>query len=169
MTVIHAGRYTAEVGDDIVVFLVGMRANRLRSFRKTRLVASAMGPMLKRLAADPSTGCLHTESFYRFGPLTSITVSYWRSFEDLERFARSADEPHLSAWREFNRRIGTDGSVGIWHETYVVPKGSAEALYGNMPLFGLAAATRHLPATGRRETARRRLGGENEPAVPTPA
>lgn len=51
----------------------------------------------------------------------------------------------------------------------MVPKGGAEALYGNMPLFGLAAATRHVSATGRRETARRRLGGENEPAVPSPA
>jgi hypothetical protein len=38
-----------------------------------------------------------------------------------------------------------------------------------MPAFGLGAAAEHLPATGRRETARRRLGGENEPAVPSPA
>ncbi|MCA1724387.1 MAG: DUF4188 domain-containing protein, partial [Thermomicrobia bacterium] len=29
--------------------------------------------------------------------------------------------------------------------------------------------TDHLPATGRKETARRRMGGESEPAVPTPA
>lgn len=36
-------------------------------------------------------------------------------------------------------------------------------------LFGLAAATKHVPAIGRRETARRRLGGENEPSVASPA
>ena len=37
-----------------------------------------------------------------------------------------------------------------------------------MPAFGLGTVLNHLPATGRRETARRRLGGTNEPAVPSP-
>ena len=38
-----------------------------------------------------------------------------------------------------------------------------------MPPFGLAKATEHVPAIGRRETARSRLmRGENEPAVPSP-
>jgi hypothetical protein len=67
-----------------------------------------------------------------------------------------------------NKAIGSDGSVGIWHETYLVGAGKYEAVYGNMPVFGLAAATNHVPAVGRRETARRRLGGENEPAVASP-
>ena len=34
-----------------------------------------------------------------------------------------------------------------------------------MPLFGLAAATRQVPASGRRETARRRLEPGEEPDV----
>ena len=95
-------------------------------------------------------------------------VQYWRSFEDLERFARAKDEPHLSAWRRFNKAVGADGSVGIWHETFLVDAGRYEAVYGNMPVFGLAAATQHVPAVGKRETARRRLGGESEPAVASP-
>ena len=66
------------------------------------------------------------------------------------------------------KAIGGNGVVGIYHETYLVNAGQYEAVYGNMPLFGLAAATQHVPAVGRRETARRRLGGQNEPAVPTP-
>ena len=38
-----------------------------------------------------------------------------------------------------------------------------------MPIFGLAKATEHVPAVGRRETARRRLmQGETESAVPSP-
>ena len=77
-------------------------------------------------------------------------------------------KPHVDAWRRFNRTIGADGTVGFWHETYKVGAGQHEAIYGNMPIFGLAAATEHVPAVGRRETARRRLGGENEPAVPSP-
>ena len=82
---------------------------------------------------------------------------------------RNPDDPHLPAWRRFNQTIGTDGSVGIWHETYAVEPGHHEAIYNNMPVFGLAKASEHVPAQGRLETARRRLrGGENEPAVPSP-
>jgi hypothetical protein len=36
-----------------------------------------------------------------------------------------------------------------------------------MPRFGLAAAAEHVPAIGRRETAKRRLGLSGEPAVPS--
>ena len=95
-------------------------------------------------------------------------VEYWRSFKDLDRFSRDPREPHVEAWRRFNRTIGTDGSVGIWHESYLVEAGRYETIYGNMPVFGLAKASQHVPATGNRETARRRLGREGEPAVPTP-
>ena len=98
-----------------------------------------------------------------------MLIQYWRSFEELEKFARSKDDPHLEAWRRFNKLIGNDGSVGIWHETYLIEAGNYEWAYGNMPVFGLAAATKHVPALGRRETARRRLGGDNELAMPTPA
>jgi len=78
-------------------------------------------------------------------------------------------EPHLAAWRHCNQTIGVDGTVGFWHETYMSEPGKHEVVYGNMPLFGLAAAARHVPAVGRRETARRLLGSENVPAVPSPA
>jgi hypothetical protein len=123
--------------------------------------------MLKTLYQHPEKGFLGAQTFiYRRGV---GVVQYWRSFDDLERFARSKDDPHLAAWQRFNKAIGGDGSVGIWHETYLVEAGQYEALYGNMPRFGLANASEHVPATGSRETARRRLGGQNEPAVATPA
>jgi hypothetical protein len=94
---------------------------------------------------------------------------YWRSFEDLEKFARSPNDPHLPAWQRFNRTVGSDGRVGIFHETFIVERGNYEAIYGNMPVFGLARATEHARAIGGRETARRRLmRGNNEPAVPSP-
>ena len=96
-------------------------------------------------------------------------IQYWRSFEDLERFARNPADAHLKAWQRFNQAIGADGSVGIWHETYLIEPGRYEAVYGNMPVFGLAAGTKHVSAMGRKETARRRLGGDGEPAVPSPA
>jgi hypothetical protein len=61
--------------------------------------------------------------------------------------------------------VGKSGVVGVFHETYQVQPGQHEAVYVNMPRFGLANAFAHVPAVGRRATARRRLGGENEPAV----
>src|SRR5271163_2213504 len=49
----------------------------------------------------------------------------------------------------FNRPVGTGGSIGIWHETYLVEPGKAESIYVNMPVFGLAAAAHHVKAEGR--------------------
>ncbi|HEV2092992.1 MAG TPA: DUF4188 domain-containing protein, partial [Rubrobacter sp.] len=119
------------------------------------------------LYRHPEKGFLGGEFFfYRWGP---AIVQYWRSFEDLERFARNPDDPHLPAWQRFNRTVGKDGSVGIFHETFIVERGNYEAIYSNMPVFGLAKATEHVRAVGGRETARRRLmRGENDPAVPSP-
>ena len=167
MSTIMPGRYAAMADGPFVVFIIGMRVNRIFAVRKWVPTAIAMGPMLKTLFQHPEKGFLGAETFLSWRG-TNL-VQYWRSFDDLERFARSKEEPHLSAWKRFNKAVGTDGSVGIWHETYQVAAGQYEAVYSNMPVYGLAKATTHAPATGRRETARRRMGGESEPAVPTPA
>jgi hypothetical protein len=47
--------------------------------------------------------------------------------------------------------------VGIWHETYVVPAGSYECIYSDMPAFGLGAATGVIPVSQRGERAAERL------------
>ncbi|CAA9446027.1 MAG: hypothetical protein AVDCRST_MAG14-425 [uncultured Rubrobacteraceae bacterium] len=167
MTGVINGRYTASMDEPFVVFMIGMRINRLLAIRKWLPTTRAMGPMLRELYKHPEKGFLGAEFFF-YWPGVAI-LQYWRSYEDLERFARNPDDPHLPAWRRFNKTVGSDGSVGIFHETYVVEAGRHEAIYSNMPVFGLAKATEHVPAKGRLETARRRLRrGENEPAVPSP-
>ena len=161
------GRFTAQIDEPFVVFLIGMRVNHPLKVSKWVPTVRAMGPMLRELYQHPEKGFLGAETFF-YWPGVAL-VQYWRSYEDLERFARDRDAPHLPAWRRFNQTIGADGSVGIFHETYVIESGQHEAIYGNMPVFGLAKATEHVPAKGRLETARRRLRrGENEPAVPSP-
>jgi hypothetical protein len=167
MAKVLPGRFTAQTGEPFVVFIIGMRVNKFFAFRRWIATAMAMGPMIRTLYQHPEKGFLGAQTLIAWRGIT--TIQYWRSFEDLERFARDKDDPHLTAWRKFNKTIGSDGSVGIFHETFLVDAGKYEALYGNMPVFGLAAATKHVPAIGKRETARRRLGGESEPAVPTPA
>jgi hypothetical protein len=165
MSEIIADRYTTQIDQPFVVFLIGMRVNKFFAFKKWLMVTNAFPKMMQVLREHPEKGYLGGESFFRFAPLATILVSYWRSFEDLERFARGKDDPHAAAWREFNKQVGYNGDVGIWHETYAVEPGHYEALYGNMPLFGLAkAAKKTLPVhAGTLRHARGRLKGQTEP------
>ena len=110
--------------------------------------------MIDELYGAPDMGLKHVESW--FGR-TSIMVQYWESFEALENYATARDQEHLPAWQAFNKAVGSNGDVGIWHETYRVRAGDYECVYNNMPAFGLAAATKTVPATGRRETAPGRM------------
>lgn len=161
MAQVIPGRYTAQTDEPFVMFLIGMRINKLLAVRQWLPTALAMGPMLRTLYQHPQKGFLGGRTLLSWRGVTMI--QYWRSFEDLERFARDTDDPHMPAWRRFNRAVGyKDGSVGIWHESYLVELGHSETVYGNMPVFGLAAATRHVPATGQRETARQRLEREGD-------
>jgi hypothetical protein len=164
MSTIFPGRYSAKTNESFVVFLIGMRINTWWRVDKWLPVASAMGPMIRTLYTHPEKGFLHMESFWNMrGP---ILVQYWRSFDDLEAFARNPSDPHVAAWKRFNQAIGADGSVGIWHETYMVKPDQYECVYGNMPRFGLGAAMEHVEAVGRRYTARERLNANSDDTTP---
>lgn len=166
MAKVVKGRFTARRDEPFVVFIIGMRINNLLAVRQWLPTARAMGPMLRELYRHPEKGFLGGEFFfYGRGP---ALVQYWRSFEDLEKFARDPDDPHMPAWQRFNREARGGGAVGIWHETYIVGRGDYEAIYANMPEFGLAKATEMVPAVGGRETARRRLMREADESAPIP-
>ena len=162
MTKIFPGRYTARIEGSFAVFLIGMRINQLWAVHKWMPVAAAMPRMLAMLRKHPAKGLLGVEQWVRWREV--MTVQYWRSFDDLEKFARDPGDLHLPVWKAFNQSVGSDGSVGIWHETYQVNPDQYEVFYGNMPAFGLGAAVTHVPAVGRRETARQRLDANQQPA-----
>lgn len=164
MAKVFPGRYSAEIEGPFVVFIIGMRVNRLFALHKWIPVAKAMGPMIKELYQNSEIGFISTEVLWNWRGITLL--QYWRTYEQLEQYARGGT--HLEAWKKFNKSVGTDGTVGIYHETYKIEPGQYECIYGNMPKFGLAKAGKHIPAVGRMETSRRRMGGENDPAVPTP-
>lgn len=151
---IRRDRLTANLDGDFVVFLIGMRINKPLHVHKWLPVSRAMPRMLRELSRQPQLGLLHAEMW--FGR-TMILVQYWRSMQQLLAYAKSKESEHLPAWRDFNRAIGTDGSVGIWHETYAVSPGSYETIYVNMPPFGLGKAGTVQPATARRHSAADRL------------
>lgn len=122
--------------------MIGARINRWWKVHRWWPVLSAMGRMIKELEAKPELGLLGWE---QAAGRTSIMVQYWKSLPQLLDYAKARDSQHLPAWREFNRRIGTNGDVGIWHETYVVSKGNYENVYVNMPPFGLGRAGKLTP------------------------
>lgn len=148
-------RVCAEVEGEFVVFLIGMRINRLWKIWKWLPVVIAMPKMLRELAERPELGMLSARS--HFGLRNLMVVQYWRSAEHLQAYAHASNKAHLPAWQAFNRQIGTGGDVGIWHETYVVPEGHAESVYVNMPRYGLGAAGTVFPAKGHRANAAKRL------------
>jgi hypothetical protein len=157
MSKIFAGRYAATIEGPFVVFLIGMRVNQLRRVDKWVPVARAMPPMVRELYANRESGFLHAAFFVNWRGVS--TLQYWRSFEQLHAYAHARDARHLPAWAAFNRSVGGNGSVGVWHETYQVGAGRYECVYVNMPLWGLAAAGEQVQATGRMSDAKSRMGG----------
>lgn len=167
MAKVLEGRRTAELGDrrELVLFLIGMRINRLWQVWRWAPVLAAMPRMLVELAKNPSLGLLSRPRTFVSGR-TVLLVQYWNSFEDLERYARDPQSQHLPAWRSFNRRIRDNGSVGIFHETYRVGAADLETVYANMPAFGLGSATSAVPPVGGRHSAAARLGVRADDRAP---
>jgi hypothetical protein len=158
---VHKGRFSADLDGDFVVFLIGMRFNNPLQVRQWWPVANAMPRMLKSIAEHPELGCLGTQSW--FGR-TTLLIQYWRDFESLDRFAKDRDLPHLEPWRRFNAAARKSSAVGVWHETFQVRAGEYEAIYANMPAFGLAKAGRHVPIRSKAQTAAVRLGKSTDDA-----
>ncbi|MCU1393784.1 MAG: hypothetical protein JWM34_2212 [Ilumatobacteraceae bacterium] len=157
MSKVQNGRFTANIEGDFVVFVIGMRINRLRKLTKWIPVAMAMGPMVKELYEHPESGFLGARSMV--GGRTVSLIQYWRSTEDLQAFAKNPSDLHFPAWRAFNSKVGASGDVGVYHETYRVAAHAFETIYSNMPVMGLAAArgAEHLPVGPRSESAKARL------------
>ncbi len=147
-------RLTATLDGKFVVFLIGMRINKPLQIHKWLPVAAAMPKMLSELYQHRELGFLHAETWFS---RTIIVVQYWRSLEQLLAYATQKNAQHLPAWKAFNQRIGTDGAVGIWHETYGVSPGSYENVYVNMPPFGLGKVGALQTATADRQSAADRL------------
>jgi hypothetical protein len=148
-------RMSAEIEGPFVVFLIGMRINKPWKIHKWLPVLLAMPRMLKELYKQPQSGFL---GHYGLG---KVMIQYWRSFEQLEAYARDHNQEHWPAWVAFNKRVGASrGDVGIWHETYLINPGQYEAIYSGMPPTGLGKVGSLVPASGGRERASDRLKAE---------
>jgi hypothetical protein len=165
-------RQYANGSDGVVVFLIGMRINRPWKVHRWWPPISAMPRMLRELGEHPELGLLHARTYVSLPNV--MVVQYWESEEKLAAFARDASLTHLPAWKAFNREIGGNGDVGIWHETYVAGPESIETVYRNMPRHGLAAARglgtkRGFGFERRRRTQTSSPGPSPDPSSPDPS
>lgn len=151
---IRSERLTADLDGEFVVFMIGLRINAPLKIHKWLPVVRAMPRMLTELHRQPELGFLHAEMWFA---RTTIMVQYWRSMDQLLEYSKLRSAEHLPAWQAFNKSIGTDGAVGIWHETYLATPGSYENVYVNMPPFGLGRAGTLHGASGGRQSASGRL------------
>src|SRR4051794_18275471 len=117
-------RMTAKIEGDFVVFLIGARLNRWWRLPAHLWFMGTMPKLIKELEARPAPGFLGYEQL-SLGTL----VQYWRSVDQLIAYARNRDQTHYPYWVKFNKNIGSNGDIGIWHETYQVRAGEYEAIY----------------------------------------
>ena len=155
MAPIFPGRYTARSDEAFVLFRIGMRFNGVRGIGAALQTFSKMPAMLAEQRARPEIGML-SSGFSLAWPVLQLT-QFWRSFEDLERYARAPESTHSGAWRWFNKLGRANAGAGIWHETYRIAPGAFEAVYVNMPRYGLAAAVDHVPVVVATTRARDRM------------
>ena len=153
-----SGRIAAVLPKDgAVVFLIGMRINKFWQVWKWLPVFLAMPRMIIELMKNPDLGLRGYPRTFWSGRLIMVWQQ-WTSFEKLEEYSKSAQNQHLPAWKAFNVSARNNDAVGIFHETYLLNSSTAEGMYVNTELLGLAKAFGSAPAEGAMQTARKRLG-----------
>ena len=150
----------AEIDGEYVVYINGMRLNKLRALPNYLRAGLEAARMFERLEADPDSGFLGYLPAY-VGLRSGAAIQYWRSLEDVRRFARDPDGPHVPAWRWYDEGVSDGGGLGFWAELYVVKEGSFETFYRNVPPTGLGEHGRLVPM--REHSRRLGLSGGNGP------
>ncbi len=158
MTHIVPGRKRTDNQQRLVVFLIGARINKWWLLPLALPILARMRTMQRELLADPDSGLLGITS------LGFADVQYWRSVEDLERYAGARDRAHQPTAARYYRRLFPNGAVGVWHETYILEPGSYENLYINMPRHGVGRCLELRDAQGPTARLRGRLGASERAA-----
>lgn len=145
---------------DLVVIYLGMRVNAITGLK----TVIGFGPKISKSAdAQPVGLLLHESIVYSLFPPHVGMRQYWRDYESLERWTRSA--PHLDWWKQFMK---DSGGTGFWHEAYFI-RGGMEAIYADVNAsLGFSAFAPVVAARGGMFSARRRMGMSGEDSVAAP-
>jgi hypothetical protein len=159
MSSIQVGRKTVPNSRDIVVFLIGARINKWWLLPLALPILIKMGAMQRELLRDPESGLLGIQNLGR------ASLMYFRSTEELFRYAGDKTKEHQPASKRYFQKIFRNEAIGIWHETYFVPAGNYECIYTNMPLFGLGKTAPLVDATHDLATAEARMNFHSKRAA----
>ena len=143
----------AEMDGEFVIYINGMRLNKLRAIRKYFAAGRKAGKFFERLEADPDSGFLGYVPAM-MGIRTGAAIQYWRSLDDLKRFANDPEDVHVPAWKWYDDVVDPGGGVGFWAELYVIEADNYETFFRNVPPIGLGKMGRLVPMADHQ----RRLG-----------
>jgi hypothetical protein len=144
MAQLFTERMAAEMDDGFVIYINGMRLNKLRALPHWLVANWTVAKMFRQLEADPDSGFLgYTPIFLGFRK--GAAMQYWRSLDDLQRFATDPDGPHVPAWTWYNEEADPDGGLGFWAELYVVDGDSFETFFRNVPPIGIGKFAKMVP------------------------
>jgi hypothetical protein len=109
-------------------------------------ISEEMAPALE---SAREVGFLHQEQLMTDGG--GVLLQYWRSYDDLDRWARTL--PHMAWWRWLLENAGPD--ISFYHEIYQVKE--AEAIYerGCRPVGAAAFAGTSTVAPGEGQSRQR--------------
>lgn len=130
------GNFHSEAGaENITVFLLGFKINHPLGILAPHIqtINEANILMWKELEETAPESGYYGGSEWTCrdprGALEVLTISYWRSTEDVHRFAYGP--VHRKIWDFWNSHHKELGHLGISHEIYEVPKHKWEGVYLN--------------------------------------
>jgi hypothetical protein len=145
MDTIDEKRMVAKMDGGFVIYINGMRLNKLRAIHRWAIAGRKLANMFDRLEADPDSGFLGYQPAF-MGLRTGAAIQYWRSLEDLKRFASDPNDLHVPAWKWYNEEVDSGGGVGFWAELYVIGDDDYETFFRNMHHFyGLGKTADTIP------------------------
>lgn len=137
----------------MVIMLLGAKSNHPMGLFAPQF--AAIGDWLEKMdqmfLKDEVPGFLGQTGFNRFderGAIESVYISYWRSIEDLWKFAHTST--HRDAWQWWEKNIKSNGYVGINHEIFEADAKHWENVYINFQPT-LMGATTYLRKGGKSE------------------
>ncbi|PSR82894.1 hypothetical protein BD289DRAFT_295091 [Coniella lustricola] len=134
-TGLQANFGTTSASSPVVVFHLGVYFNHPLGFLApgSKEIGGHFSAMEKDLLANRSSNGLISSSSWRGTTRSSkncvLLIAYFRSAEDLNHFAHS--KTHRDGWNWYNKFVRESGyhHFGLFHETFVSPKGEWESIY----------------------------------------
>ncbi|TAQ85125.1 hypothetical protein B7494_g6542 [Chlorociboria aeruginascens] len=140
------GTYAGPGKEKIAVLLLGAKSNHpLGVFAPDyNIVGDYLQKMTDELESDPTqdtgflgqTGFIHQDAN---GANELLFLSYWRTLEDVHRYAHGPT--HLEAWKWWEKTLKKHDYIGFMHEVYEADRGSWETVYINFQPTDLGATT----------------------------